>query len=140
MSDKLLFVRDVARACGVSADTIRHYERKGVVPAVGRDRSGYRRYPSGVVERVRIIRRALALGFTLDEIARIFRQRASGRPPCREVRELAARKLTDIEEQIVALLALRDALKETVTSWDRRLGSTREGAFAELLTSLGEQK
>jgi DNA-binding transcriptional MerR regulator len=136
----MLFIRDVARACGVSPDTVRHYERKGVVPQAVRDRSGYRRYPPDTIERVRVIRRAIALGFTLDELARIYRQLASGRPPCREVRELARRKLADVEEQIAALVALRNALEATVAGWDDRLARSSASAFAELLTSLGDRQ
>ena len=131
-----LSIGEIAVRCGVSRDTIRHYERKGVITDVDRDGSGYRRYPASVVDRVRVIRRALSIGFTLDELSRIFRQRASGRPPCREVRALASHKLADIEQQIAALLALRSALEKTIASWDTQLQATTEGEMAHLLDSL----
>src|SRR5258708_32535736 len=88
-----LLIGDVAKQTGVSVDTVRHYERKGVIEGVVRDGSGYRRYPAATIDRIRVVRRALGIGFTLDELARIFRQRASGHPPCRQVRDVAARQL-----------------------------------------------
>jgi DNA-binding transcriptional MerR regulator len=136
MNSDLLLIGEVASQTGVSVDTVRHYERKGVLQTVARDRSGYRRYPIDTVNRIRVIRRALSIGFTLDELARIFRQRASGHPPCAQVRDLAARKLAELDERIAAMTALRAALAETVAGWERRLQTTPEGGFAGLLETL----
>lgn len=135
MSDELR-IGEVASRVGVSADTIRHYERKGLLQNVTRDASGYRRYPPEAVTRVRVVRRALEIGFTLNELAQIFRQRAAGRPPCRQVREIAARKLAALDERIRTMIALRAALSNTLTSWDERLQATSENGFAHLLESL----
>src|SRR5436190_10713124 len=101
-----LRIGEVASACGVSADTIRHYERSGVIPPPVRDASGYRRFGPDTVTRVQMIRRALSIGFTLEELSRIFKKRASGQAPCREVRALAARKLEQLEERIRDATAL----------------------------------
>ena len=131
-----LTVGGVARACGVSPDTIRHYERKGAIPAAARAANGYRSYPAETVARVRRIRRAIALGFTLHELGRLFRQRAVGKPPCREVRAMAERKLAELETRIAEMQALRDALVDTVRTWDERLAQTPEGEAARLLDSL----
>jgi DNA-binding transcriptional MerR regulator len=136
MSSSLLLIGEIASQTGVSVDTVRHYERKGVLQDVTRDQSGYRRYPAATIDRIRVVRRAIGIGFTLDELARIFRQRASGHPPCRGVRDLAARKLAELDERIAALNAVRAALSETVTSWERRLDATPEGGLAHLLESL----
>ncbi|MFP5247337.1 MAG: MerR family DNA-binding transcriptional regulator, partial [Thermoanaerobaculia bacterium] len=76
----------LAKECGVSTDTIRHYERLGLIPAAVRGANGYRRFPPETAGRVLLIRRAVAIGFSLDELARILRQRDSGSPPCRNVR------------------------------------------------------
>ena len=129
-------IGDVARACGVSVDTIRHYEARGVIAAAPRDASGYRDYPPDVIERVRMIRRALQLGFSLDELCRIFKQRAAGKAPCREVRSLAERKLRDVETRIAELTALRASLASTIENWDQRLSATAEGEAAHLLEDL----
>jgi DNA-binding transcriptional MerR regulator len=136
MNSDLLLIGNVASQAGVSVDTVRHYERKGILSNVIRDGSGYRRYPVETVDRIRMVRRALAIGFTLDELARIFRQRAAGSPPCAHVRDLASRKLAELDERIKAMNAVRAALSETVRSWDERLQSTPEGGFAFLLESL----
>ncbi len=136
MSPELLRVGDVASKAGVSVDTVRHYERKGVLQNVSRDESGYRRYSDEAVRRIRVIRRAIGLGFSLDELAAIFRERASGNAPCARVRELAGRKLVELEERIAALVALRAALTETISGWDDRLRATSQGGFAHLLETL----
>jgi DNA-binding transcriptional MerR regulator len=139
VDESLLSIGAIAERCGVSRDTIRHYERKGAITNVVRDRSGYRRYAPAVVDRIRVIRRAIAIGFTLDELSRIFRQRASGDAPCPKVRELASCKLADVEQQLAALQSLRASLMETIASWDARLQSTAPGEMAHLLDSLIDQ-
>ena len=128
----------LARNCGVSPDTLRHYERVGVLPKAPRARSGYRQYPPEAQVRVMAVRRALALGFSLAELARIFRVRERGGAPCREVRRMAQEKLADIERRLVDLTSLRDDLRELLVDWDRRLESTPEGMRAGLLERLGK--
>ena len=137
MTERLL-TGEVARACGVSHDTIRHYERVGVIDKAHRDDNGYRRYGADTIDRVRIVRRALGIGFTLEELARIFRQRSSGRPPCREVRALAAKKLNDLEGRLAELLAVRETLITTLNAWDAVLGATARDQPAHLLDMLHE--
>ena len=88
---------EVARAAGVSADTIRLYERRGLVPRPRRTASGYRQYPPETVDRVRLVRRALALGFTLEELGMVLTARDRGEVPCRAVRALASEKLEAID-------------------------------------------
>ena len=63
---------ELAKSAGVSTDTLRHYERKGVLTRPLRGRNGYRQYPASALDRVRLVRRALAVGFTLDELAGIL--------------------------------------------------------------------
>ena len=136
MNAELLRVSDVASQAGVSVDTVRHYERKGVLRNVARDRSGYRRYPADAVKTVLVIRRAITLGFSLDELADIFRERAAGKAPCGRVRDLAGRKLAELDERIAALTALRTVLAETIEGWDDRLRNTKDGNFARLLETI----
>jgi DNA-binding transcriptional MerR regulator len=127
---------EVARLAGVSTDTLRHYERKGVLAAPRRSPNGYREYSAEALERVRLVRRALSVGFTLDELARILKQRDSGRVPCRAVRDLAALKLAEIEERLTEMAAVREELRKTIKDWDRRLSGTAEGRQARLLEAL----
>lgn len=129
---------ELAQATGISTDTLRHYERKGVLACPGRSRNGYREYPPEALERVRLIRRALAIGFTLDELARILKARDQGGAPCREVRALAAEKLDNLETRLDELIFVRDELRATLANWDTllngKVGNQRAGLL-EALTS-----
>src|SRR5438270_264036 len=90
---KFWMAGELAREAGVSTDTLRHYERKKVLPRPGRSSNGYRMYPHSALERVALVRRALAFGFTLDELALVLAERDSGGLPCQKVLRLAAEKL-----------------------------------------------
>ncbi|HSP15245.1 MAG TPA: heavy metal-responsive transcriptional regulator [Thermoanaerobaculia bacterium] len=133
-----LRIGEVAKACGVSVDTIRHYERLRVIPEAHRDANGYRRYPQTAIAGVLMVRRALRIGFTLDELARIFKKRAAGQTPCGEVRALAVKKLDELEERIREMVAVREALASTIESWKQRLEATPAGELAHLLESLND--
>jgi DNA-binding transcriptional MerR regulator len=139
VNDEIL-TGELARMCGVSADTIRHYERVGVLPAAVRGANGYRYHPRAAAARVMLIRRALAIGFSLAELARIFRQRDSGAPPCRNVRAMAGDKLAELDRRIAEMTAMRAELARIVEEWDGRLAATREGEAALLLEQLPERK
>jgi MerR family transcriptional regulator, Zn(II)-responsive regulator of zntA len=127
---------ELARLAGVSTDTLRHYEKIGVLRPPTRTATGYRQYSPGSLGRVRLIRHALALGFSLSELARILRTRDQGGAPCREVRVLAGAKLREVERQLVEFRTLRDRLRSLVKDWDRRLARTPKGARAGLLELL----
>ena len=131
---------ELARAAGVSTDTLRHYERKGVLARPRRAPNGYRLYPPEALAGVRLVRRALAVGFTLDELAAILKERGGGRPPCRRVRELAAQKLATVEVRLSEMASLRDELRAILRRWDERLARTADGAHAGLLEALSEEE
>lgn len=131
---------ELASAAGVSTDTLRHYERKGVLPRPLRTANGYRHYPESALERVQLVRRALAVGFTLNELAKIFNELDHGGAPCGQVRALASKKLLEVEEQLKVLTSLRDSLKDIVADWDERLALTPSGGRAGLLKSLSAAK
>lgn len=130
----------LAKLVGVSTDTLRHYERKGVLARPQRSGNGYRQYPASALDRVRLVRNALAVGFTLDELAGILRLRDKGGAPCHEVRALAAAKLAQVESQLNDLIALRDELRTTLKDWDRRLKRKTTAGRAHLLESLVSKK
>jgi DNA-binding transcriptional MerR regulator len=127
---------EVGRRAGVSPDTLRHYERKGLLPPPARTAAGYRRYPVDTVARVTLIQRALVIGFSLDELARVLRDRDRGAPPCRSVRDLVANRLGDLDQRLAELTTLRAELRRLLASWDRRLARTPPGRPAHLLQSL----
>jgi DNA-binding transcriptional MerR regulator len=139
---KMSYLRagELARAAGVSTDTLRHYERKGVLSKPHRSRNGYREYPTEALARVLLVRRALAFGFTLDELASVLRARERGGAPCREVRTLAAAKLAGVEARLRELAILRDELRATLEEWDSRLSKTAKGGRAGLLESLSDSR
>src|SRR6185369_12338504 len=127
---------ELAELAGVSRDTLRHYERKGVLPRALRGQNGYRRYPPEALQRVQLVRRALSVGFTLDELAKVLKVRDAGGAPCEEVRKLAAQKLLNVQDQLRELTKLRDDLQETLREWDARLAHRTNGKRANLLESL----
>jgi MerR family transcriptional regulator, Zn(II)-responsive regulator of zntA len=136
MSEAWLGPRAVATAAGVSPDTLRHYERLGLLAAPVRTRSGYRRYPPATVERVRVVRRALMIGFSLKELAGVLRQREHGAPPCRRVRTLVGERLADVNARLAELTVLRDQMQLLLSDWDVRLAATPDGERARLLDML----
>jgi MerR family transcriptional regulator, Zn(II)-responsive regulator of zntA len=128
---------DAARATGVSPDTLRHYERVGLLAGVVRNRAGYRRYSRRHVERVLLIQRALVIGFSLDELRRVLAVRDRGGAPCGAVKNLVSDRLRALDERIRELHRLRDELQALVREWDARLAATPPGGRAHLLESLG---
>ena len=141
-SSKKAYVRAgaLARAAGVSTDTLHHYEHKGVLGRPRRSANGYREYPPGALERVLLVRRALAFGFTLDELARVLRTRERGGAPCREVRALAAGKLQEVESRLRDLRVLRGELRAILGEWDELLAGAADGGRAGLLEALAERR
>jgi len=131
---------ELSRLAAVSSDTLRHYERKGVLERPRRSSNGYRQYPADALQRVQLVRRALSLGFTLDELATILNVRDRGGAPCEEVRNLAVQKLANIETQLRDLTNLRDQLRRTLRDWDARLAHRSKGERVGLLESLGANR
>lgn len=136
MAEKGMRSGELARAGGVSTDTLRFYERRGLLPRPQRLANGYRAYPAESLDRVFLIQRALSVGFTLEELGRFLKARGRGSPPCREVRALAARKLEEIESRIEEMRAFQKTLEDTVAEFDARLAAAGEGKPAHLLESL----
>jgi DNA-binding transcriptional MerR regulator len=132
-------IGELADATGVSTDTLRHYERKGLLRP-RRSSNGYREYPGHAIERVRTIRQALAVGFTLEELTTVFKVFDGGGAPCHEVRELAATKLGEIERHLKEVTTMRDELRDALADWDARLAKTARGQRAGLLKALAARE
>ena len=135
---EFLLAGELAEKAGVSSDTLRHYERKGVLARPRRARNNYRLYPAAALDRVLLVRRALAIGFTLDELAKILAERDQGAAPCRTVHRLAAAKLRELEARLRELQTLRDDLSGIVADWDTRLAQAPADKQIHLLASLPE--
>jgi DNA-binding transcriptional MerR regulator len=137
-SKKTLRSGTLAKAAGVSPDTIRHYERIGILLRASRTESGYRVYPASAVERVLIVQRALRIGFTLAELAEMMKARDAGGAPCGRVYQLAQEKLNSIEEDIADLKRTKRYLKKVLSDWERRIQRAAPGQKVHLLQSLTE--
>ena len=124
---------ELAQLAGVSRDTLRHYERKGLLHAAQRSQNGYRHYPPQALERVRLIRSALSIGFTVDELRDILQLRDRGAAPCQQVHALALEKARELQARIRELEALHMALQKAIRGWARKLKSTAPGKRAGLL-------
>lgn len=130
--------RELARRTGVSTDTLRHYERKGLLPPPPRTAGGYREYPPAAVLRVTLIQRSLTIGFSLEDLKRVLGERASGGTPCQGVRAIVADRLARLEVQLTEMRTLRSSLRALLRDWDARLTATPAGARAHLLDGLAE--
>jgi DNA-binding transcriptional MerR regulator len=126
-----LRIGEVAAATGLSVEALRFYERRGLLGRPARTASGYRAYDASVVERLAFIKRAQAIGFSLDEIAEILEMRGRGEAPCQEVREAARRKLSELDERLRELRRYRNELARTLDDWDER--GIEEGQFCGLI-------
>lgn len=104
-------IRAVTQQLGLSADTLRYYEKIGLLPRVARNTAGVRCYSEQDISRLRFIQRAQKMNFSLAEIADLLRMRAAPQRARAPVRELTAKKLVEVENQVKELQTLRDDLQ-----------------------------
>lgn len=112
-----LTIGKVAKKAGVNIETIRYYERQGLIPRPPRRQSeggtpGYRHYPAETVKRIQFIRHAKELGFSLKEIAELLSLRIEQGVTCGDVRKRAEAKIADIEGRILNLQRMKNALSK----------------------------
>lgn len=115
--DKAIWIGELSRRTGCNIETIRYYERIGLLPRPDR-RGSYRQYDAAHVSSLTFIRRARDLGFTLDEIRALLRLAGEGRTACAEARDIAATHLRDVRKRITDLKAMERALAATVRRCD----------------------
>jgi MerR family copper efflux transcriptional regulator len=111
---KSMHIGRLAAQANVSVDTVRYYERAQLLPPAARAASGYRTYPTSVVARLRFIRRAKELGFSLEEIRDLLALSDGRETGVAGIKEIAARRLADVEERLAEFTRLRDGLKGLV--------------------------
>lgn len=138
MSSTTLLVGELAREAGVKADTIRFYEREGLLAAPARTGAGYRVYDRSALDRVRFIKRAQKLGFTLEQIRQILSLRGNRPATCQCVLRMAESSLAEVEIKLRELHAFRDALAQNLAEW-RKAGARKNRAaeFCALIESSG---
>ena len=116
-----LTIGRVAKLTGVNVETIRYYQRRRLLAEPDKPHMGYRRYPADSVKHIRFIKRAQALGFTLEEIAELLRLEEAR--ACAETRALAAHKMRLIDRKLTGLAAMRKALAGLVQQCDMKQSS-----------------
>ncbi len=112
-------IGELARSAGVTPDTIRYYEREGLLPSPERTPSGYRDYGPGVMDDLLFIKKAQALGLKLSDVREVLEISSGGKPPCEHVRATVSARLVEVEERLRELRALRATLRETLQRLDR---------------------
>ena len=105
-----LRVAELAAAVGVSPDTIRYYEKAGLLPAPARTASGYRVYETSMVERLRFVQGAQRLGLRLKDIADLLAVRDTGECPCEPAEQLLRRRMAEVDVEITRLVTLREQM------------------------------
>jgi DNA-binding transcriptional MerR regulator len=128
-----LRIGELAARSGFSRDTLRYYERIGLLTRAPRTDGGYRVYSEQMLNRLRVIRNARRFGFSLAEIREFMKVRDSGGAPCGAVRRAAERRMAEVESQLNELKRLRRAMATTLTNWDKKLAVTPSGSRAGLL-------
>lgn len=113
-------IGQAAAQAAVNVQTLRYYERRGLVPAPDRRASGYREYGPAAVDRVRFIKHAQSLGFTLDEIADLLALRVSAETACAQVEAQAARAVARIDEKVDQLTRMRAVLTQLAAACQRQ--------------------
>jgi len=112
MEMKSLTIGRLAKQAGVNLETVRFYERRGLLPKPPRSASGYRLFPSDAAQRLRFIRRAKELGFSLKEIRELLSLRVSRTTTSRDIRTRAEVKIADIDAKIKSLESIKKTLRK----------------------------
>lgn len=120
-----------AEQAGVNIQTLRYYERRGLLPRPPRKRSGYREFPDDAVRMVRFIKRAQDLGFSLDEVEELLRLRSDKRRDRARIRAVATARVQQIERKIAELTAMKRALSHLLHCCED--GSTLDCPIIEAL-------
>ena len=118
-------ISEAAKRAGVTPPTIRYYEQIGLLQKPSRSGAGYRRYGDSAVEELRFIRKAQAIGFSLDEIGAILQLSRAGQRPCGHVLTLAHQHLAAVDERIRRLQKFRSQLAANLAKWDTQKGTTK---------------
>ncbi|HZC24665.1 MAG TPA: heavy metal-responsive transcriptional regulator [Candidatus Binatia bacterium] len=116
MEIKTLTIGRLAKAAGINLETVRYYERWGLLPKPPRSSSGYRLFPSEAARRLRFIKHAQELGFSLKEIRELLALRISPRTSSAEIRKRAKAKIRNIEDKIKSLESMRKSLHKLTES------------------------
>lgn len=130
-------IGQIARRSRVNIETLRYYERRGLLPNPPRRESGYRNYPPEAIERIRFIKHAQTVGFTLKEIKELLSLRVDPKTTCSEIKKRAEMKISEVEGKIRALQTMKSALVRLKGSCKGR-GPSSDCPILDALESGGE--
>src|SRR6266404_603635 len=116
---KSLTIGRLAKEAGVNLETVRYYERQGLLPKPPRSASGYRLFPTDAARRLRFIRRAQELGFSLKEIRELLSLRVSRTTKSRDIRARTEAKIADVDAKIRSLESMKRTLRKLTNVCDR---------------------
>lgn len=129
-------IGELAKSCGVSLDTVRYYEKQGLLFSVGRSEGGFRLFDGNALARLRFIKRAKSLGFTLKEIQELLDIKVSPENfECGEVKQLADTKLAGINAKISELMRIKSALQHLS---DQCCGGSEPATECSILDALSQ--
>jgi MerR family transcriptional regulator, copper efflux regulator len=133
-----LRIGEIAKKAGVGVQTLHYYERIGLLPKAARSTSNYRIYSSEALRRVRFIKKAQTIGFSLAEIKEILELKRHGRAPCRKIAELGEKHLREIDSRLAQLRRYRHAVGRSLASWREKTAHRRNcaGEFCDLIEQL----
>ncbi len=139
MNGGRLQIGETAAQSGVSVDTVRYYERLKLLPPAARSSSGFRFFPSETVERIRFIKQAQEMGFSLEEIKQLF-STGGGANQCRAVQEFLSKKLSELEAKIEQMRNFKTVLSRHLTDCENELEARGEESACPVLTTIEKIK
>ncbi len=113
-------IGEVAKQTGVGIETLRFYEKSGLLDRPSRTASGYRVYDASIVDRLAFIKKAQVLGFTLDEIRELIAHKRAGESPCKHVRAKVKSRLVELDERIRQMSLYREELAAELKQWEKK--------------------
>lgn len=116
---QMLKIGELSRQTGIGIETLRFYEKSGLLDKPARTYSGYRMYSSDVLDRLKFIKQAQVLGFSLDEIKKLIDDARGGHSPCDEVREIVRVRLKELDQRMREMARYRKEMAKTLEEWDR---------------------
>lgn len=129
--ERLYKIGEVAKQAGVGVETLRFYERSGLLDRPARTDGGYRLYDAQALGMLEFIKRAQTLGFTLEEIKRIIAESRTGKKPCAEVRQIMRQRLAELDERLKLLQQHRQEVAQTLQQWETT--GEADGLFCGLI-------
>ncbi len=125
-------IGEVSKRSGIGVEALRFYEKSELIDPPGRTGGGYRQYDASVLDRLEFIKRAQALGFSLNEVAQIIAEKWAGHSPCDEVRDIVRARLRELDERMAQMRRYRREMADTLKEWDQ--AGEVDGGICGLIT------